>query len=128
NTAYEVETDWSSDVCSSDLETSVEQGECAAEIPGRLVGDRPDPLECAERETGQLENQPLRAAALDAGRWRRGHVAPHAGHMQAARVKAACHPETLVAHRPDPRSQSRGHVEFDRVPRRIRAAGNLRHR
>src|SRR5439155_10460543 len=83
NTAYEVETDWSSDVCSSDLETSVEQGECAAEIPGRLVGDRPDPLECAERETGQLENQPLRAAALDAGRWRRGHVAPHAGHMQA---------------------------------------------
>src|SRR5207245_7783931 len=105
---------------------SVEQGECAAEIPGRLVGDGPDPLECAERETGQLENQALRAAALDTGGWRRGHVAPHAGHMQAARVKAACHPETLVAHRPDPRSPSRGPLEIDPVPRRIRAAGNPR--
>src|SRR6266576_7010530 len=30
------------------FETSVEQGEGAAEIPSRLVGDGPDPLECAE--------------------------------------------------------------------------------
>src|SRR5258708_12938358 len=59
------------------FEASVEQSERAAEIPGRLVGDRPDPLECAERTTGQLENQPLRAAALDTARSPRLPAAPH---------------------------------------------------
>src|SRR5207249_3118511 len=79
------------------LEARLEQGEGAAQIHGRLVGDCPDLLERAERETGQLENQPLRAAALDTVRWRRGHVAPDSGHVPAARLPAAYNPETPVA-------------------------------
>src|SRR2546425_9062532 len=82
------------------LEARLEQGEGAAQIHGRLVGDCPDLLERAERETGQLENQPLRAAALDTVRWRRGHVAPDSGHVPAARLPAAYNPETPVDHRP----------------------------
>jgi len=65
-----------------------------------------------EAQPAKLYDEPLRAAALDAGRWRWRRIAAHLGHMPTIGIDPAPDPQTVRKSDPAPPPQHSAKVEL----------------
>src|SRR5262245_27947580 len=97
---------------------------------GRQPAGRARGVEGAEAQAGELENEPLAFATLDAGGWWTRRPRPHGGDTPPAPVEAAPDPATAHDDRRTPLPQ--GGVEIERsgldgwVRHTTRERGNVR--